>query len=80
MTRHPPEKMAKRSVVVAGHRTSVSLENAFWGALREAAAERHLSANDLVTEIDRDRSGGLSGALRLYALVVTRAKFSGDPA
>jgi predicted DNA-binding ribbon-helix-helix protein len=60
--------------VVAGHRTSVSLENAFWDGLRDAAAERRISVNDLVTEIDRNRSGSLSGALRLYVLAAARAK------
>jgi len=68
-----PEKMGKRSVVVAGHRTSVSLENAFWDALRDIAAARHISINDLVTEIDRDRSGSLSSALRLHVLADARA-------
>lgn len=58
----------KRSVVLAGHRTSVSLEPAFWDELRGLAAARGLSLNQLVTEIDSGRTGNLSSALRLYVL------------
>ncbi len=58
----------KRSVIVAGHRTSVSLETPFWTAL-QALAERHdLNVNDLITEIDRTRKGNLSSAIRVYVL------------
>ncbi|NQV21446.1 MAG: ribbon-helix-helix domain-containing protein [Rhodospirillales bacterium] len=69
--------MLKRSVVVAGHRTSVSLENVFWDALLEAASERNVSINDLVTEIDRDRTRSLSGAIRMFVLAVSRARAAG---
>jgi len=58
----------KRSVVVAGHRTSVSLENVFWDHLRKMARERRISVNELVTEIDRSRDGSLSSAIRVYVL------------
>jgi predicted DNA-binding ribbon-helix-helix protein len=58
----------KRSVVIAGHRTSVSVENAFWQALLDIAVERGMSANQLVTEIDRRREGNLSSAIRLFVL------------
>ena len=51
MTELPPDRMKKRSVVVANHRTSVSLENVYWDALFEAADLRALSVNELVTEI-----------------------------
>lgn len=77
MTELPPEMMLKRSVVVAGHRTSVSLENVFWEALLEAASERNVSINDLVTEIDRDRIRSLSGAIRMFVLAVARARAAG---
>lgn len=77
MTEQPPEKMLKRSVVVAGHRTSISLENAFWGVLLEAASERKVSVNDLVSEIDRDRTRSLSGAIRMFVLAVARARAAG---
>ena len=58
----------KRSVAIAGHRTSVSLEEPFWAALREIAAERGVSLAALLTEIDRSRRGSLSSAARLYVL------------
>ena len=58
----------KRSVLIAGHRTSISLEPEFWEALKTLAAERGQSVNDLVTEIDRDRATNLSSAIRVYIL------------
>ncbi len=58
----------KRSVVVAGHRTSVSLENVFWDHLRKMARDRRISVNELVTEIDRARDGSLSSAIRVFVL------------
>ncbi|MBO6785116.1 MAG: ribbon-helix-helix domain-containing protein [Alphaproteobacteria bacterium] len=58
----------KRSVVVSGHRTSVSLENVFWDHLRKIAKDRRMSVNELVTEIDRGRDGSLSSAIRVYVL------------
>ena len=61
-------EIRKRSVVIAGHRTSVSLENIFWEALRSTANERGISVNQLVTEIDAKRSGNLSSAIRTFVL------------
>ncbi|MDP6574798.1 MAG: ribbon-helix-helix domain-containing protein [Rhodospirillales bacterium] len=58
----------KRSVRVAGHPTSVSVEEAFWRALKEIAARRGVSLNDLITEIDRRRAGNLSSAIRVFVL------------
>jgi predicted DNA-binding ribbon-helix-helix protein len=63
-----PGEMRKRSVVIAGHRTSVSLENAFWNALKTIATNRGLTVNEMVTEIDSRRSGNLSSAIRLFVL------------
>ena len=62
--------MRKRSVTIDGHRTSVSLEDAFWTELSAIAGERELSLNALVGEIDQARSapGNLSSTLRLYVL------------
>lgn len=60
--------MKKRSVVLAGHRTSVSLENAFWDALKAIAGNRNSTVNQLVTEIDKQRDGNLSSAIRVYVL------------
>ena len=68
-----PGAMKKRSVVIAGHRTSVSLENAFWSALKVLAARRAVTVNQLVTEIDRQRDGNLSSAIRVYVLLAMRS-------
>ncbi len=62
----------KRSVVVAGHRTSVSLEPIFWDQLREIAAQRRISVNELVTLIDQQRNGSLSSAIRVFVLETVR--------
>ena len=67
-----PTTVKKRSVVVAGHRTSVSLELAFWEALRELAAARGRTINQLVSEIDSGRTGNLSSAIRVYVLNALR--------
>lgn len=58
----------KRSVVVSGHRTSVSLEPVFWDQLRAIAAQQRVSVNELVTKIDQQRSGSLSSAIRVFVL------------
>ncbi len=63
-----PATLRKRSVVVAGHRTSVSLETAFWAALKELAAQRGVSVNRLIADIDRTRTGNLSSAIRVFVL------------
>lgn len=58
----------KRSVTIAGHRTSVSLEAEFWDGLGALAAARGLSVAALIAEIDDARDGNLSSALRLAVL------------
>lgn len=59
----------KRSIVISGHRTSVSLEAEFWQALREIATARGISVTALLAEIDASRDDtGLSSAARVYAL------------
>ena len=64
-----PEAVVKRSVSIAGHPTSVSLEEPFWAALRMIAAERNLALAALIAEIDETRAGaGLSSAIRLHVL------------
>jgi predicted DNA-binding ribbon-helix-helix protein len=72
--------IAKRSVVVSGHRTSVSLEPAFWDELVRLAKRRGISLNTLVAEIDAVRNGNLSSALRLYVLQAVKAEPASDPA
>ncbi len=59
----------KRSLTVAGHRTSLSLEPEFWKALAQAAAERKISLASLVAEIDTSRGErNLSSAIRVWLL------------
>jgi predicted DNA-binding ribbon-helix-helix protein len=61
--------VVKRSVVVAGHKTSVSLEDEFWRGLKEIAGGRHVTLSDLVATIDSERRhGNLSSAIRLFVL------------
>jgi predicted DNA-binding ribbon-helix-helix protein len=61
--------IVKRSVVLAGHKTSVSLEDAFWEGLKEIAKTQRKTLSDLVGGIDTDREqGNLSSALRLFVL------------
>jgi predicted DNA-binding ribbon-helix-helix protein len=64
--------MEKRSVRIAGHATSVSLEPAFWEALGELAARRQMSLNALLSAIDAERGGNLSSAIRLFVLASCR--------
>ena len=62
-------KVVKRSIVIAGHKTSVSLEEAFWHGLKEIAVDRRTTLSDLVGAIDSERQhGNLSSAIRLYVL------------
>ncbi|MEP0706816.1 MAG: ribbon-helix-helix domain-containing protein [Parvibaculum sp.] len=60
----------KRSVTIAGHRTSISLERPFWDALKERACSERTSVNELVRRIDTARGGkgSLSSAIRVYIL------------
>lgn len=61
--------MKKHSVRIAGHATSITLEAPFWDALREIAAERKQSLNDLITGIDNTRGdANLSSAIRVFVL------------
>jgi len=71
----------KRSVTIAGHSTSVSLEAAFWDALKDIAARRNLSINALIERIDEGRSGNLSSAIRVYVLAeaLTQSPSKADP-
>lgn len=64
-----PTALAKHSLLIAGHRTSVSLEHAFWEGLRVLAARRDLSVAALVAEIDAGRgAANLSSAIRVHVL------------
>jgi predicted DNA-binding ribbon-helix-helix protein len=62
-------QVIKRSIVIAGHKTSVSLEDAFWRGLKDIARERGITLSELVGSIDSDRQhGNLSSAIRLFVL------------
>ena len=65
----PSAGVIKRSLVIAGHRTSISLEDAFWRALKRLAKRRSQSINALVAEIDANRGrANLSSAIRVFLL------------
>ncbi|WP_267425080.1 ribbon-helix-helix domain-containing protein [Methylobacterium sp. GC_Met_2] len=65
--------LTKHSVMIAGHRTSVSLEDPFWAALREVAAARGQSLQALIGAIDAGRGGqNLSSAIRVFVLEAVR--------
>lgn len=67
--------VVKRSIVIAGHKTSVSLEDAFWKGLKEIAGGRDMTLSDLVAAIDSERRhGNLSSAIRLFVLDHYRAQ------
>ncbi len=74
MTGTPGQRIKKHSVTIAGHKTSLSLEEAFWQALKEAAEGEGLSINALVRAIDRERDGNLSSAVRVYLLARARRR------
>ena len=67
----------KRSVKIAGHATSVTLEPEFWDCLREMASARGLSINQMVAEIDCTRGGNLSSAIRVFVLNELRRQAAG---
>jgi predicted DNA-binding ribbon-helix-helix protein len=61
--------IVKRSIVIDGHKTSVSLEDAFWSDLREIAHAQRATLSKLVAKIDQTRQqGNLSSAIRLFVL------------
>ena len=71
----------KRSIVIAGHKTSVSLEDAFWKGLKDIALRQDATLSDLVGAIDaKRRHGNLSSAIRLYVLDHYQAQPNGHDA
>ncbi|MEM7170714.1 MAG: ribbon-helix-helix domain-containing protein [Pseudomonadota bacterium] len=68
------QTIKKHSVTIAGHKTSLSLEAAFWQALREEAKRRRQSLNGLIEEIDRNREGNLSSAVRVFLLKTAQSR------
>jgi predicted DNA-binding ribbon-helix-helix protein len=62
-------RIVKRSIIIAGHKTSVSLEDAFWNGLKEIASGRDQTLSEMVSAIDSGRAeGNLSSAIRLFVL------------
>jgi predicted DNA-binding ribbon-helix-helix protein len=73
--------IVKRSIVIGGHKTSVSLEDAFWSGLKEIALGQHTTLSNTVAEIDRCRQqSNLSSAIRLFVLDQVRARASNGAA
>lgn len=70
----PAYRMRKHSVLLDGHQTSVTLEDAFWDALVAIAKAKGVSINKLATEIDHARTTNLSSALRVFVLSQVGAK------
>jgi predicted DNA-binding ribbon-helix-helix protein len=71
--------VAKRSVVVAGRETSVSLEEAFWDGLKEISGSRNMTLSGLIGEIDSNRHGSnLSSAIRLFVLGYFKGRAAPD--
>jgi predicted DNA-binding ribbon-helix-helix protein len=71
--------VVKRSIIIAGHKTSVSLEDAFWKGLKEIAGGRAMTLSELVAAIDTERRhGNLSSAIRLFVLDHYRSQISVD--
>ncbi len=64
----PRSYVRKRSVTIAGHRTSVSVEDVFWDRLGAIARGRQQSITQLIAEIDSQRSGNLSSAIRVFVV------------
>jgi predicted DNA-binding ribbon-helix-helix protein len=72
--RNPDSTVIKRSIQLAGHKTSVSLEDQFWNGLREIADGKNMTVSALVEKIDTDRNThSLSSAIRIYVLKHFRA-------
>jgi len=68
-------RVAKRSIVLAGHKTSVSLDDEFWKGLKEVAVLRLTNLSDLIGKIDAQREhGNLSSAIRLFVLDFYRSQ------
>ena len=70
--------VVKRSIVIAGHKTSVSLEEPFWTGLKEIAHGRQMTLSNMVGDIDtKRRQGNLSSAIRLFVLNSVRTRIPG---
>jgi len=73
--------VVKRSIGIAGHKTSISLEDAFWKALWEIAGSRKMTLSELVASIDAEREhANLSSAIRLFVLDFYRIRITEETA
>ena len=84
MPERPPTRMEKHSVTIAGHKTSFTLEAAFWDALKAIAVERRSSVAQVVAGVDQQRSGdddgpNLSSALRVFVLLQQQGAVIAQP-
>ena len=71
--------VVKRSIVVGGHKTSVSLEEAFWNGMKEISGQRSMTLSEMVGEIDSNRQqGNLSSAIRLFVLDYFKSRAMGS--
>lgn len=66
-------RITKRSIVIAGRKTSLSLEDEFWRAFKEIASARETTLTELAGSIDSGRAGNLSSAIRLFVLAYYRS-------
>ena len=70
--------ITKRSVVIGGHKTSVSLEEPFWTAVREIAGSQQMTVSSLLRQIDLERrNANLSSAIRVFVLENVRSQVAG---
>jgi predicted DNA-binding ribbon-helix-helix protein len=70
-----PSLVVKRSIMINGHQTSVTLEDEFWEALRQIARRKNATLNALVTQIDHTRNeSNLSSAIRIFVLKHVQAR------
>ena len=77
--RTPFSAVYKRSIVIAGHKTSISLEDAFWKSLKGIAVARNATLSELVASIDSQRQhGNLSSAIRLFVLDYYQSQSAAD--
>jgi len=72
--------IVKRSIVLNGHKTSFSLEEAFWQQLKTYARGHHVTIAEVVCDIDASRQGNLSSAIRLFVLDSLCSRLSRFPA
>jgi predicted DNA-binding ribbon-helix-helix protein len=74
------DQLRRRSVTIAGHRTSVSLEDPFWDQLKLIASNRNVSIAQIVAEVDKTRQSNLSSALRVHVLQELHKRLPSEPA